>query len=87
MVGYMSLEEQVDADFSRAHRKALLRQIGARLRRDAASNRLLCFDEVRQISGTAMGQVYRGPRTVPVGQIRGSVGRRSEFDRGFMPAG
>jgi hypothetical protein len=25
-------------------------------------------------------------RTVPVEQIRGSVGRCSEFDRGFMPA-
>ena len=36
MVGYMSLEEQVDADFSRARRKALLRRIGARLQRDTA---------------------------------------------------
>ena len=34
MVGYMSLEEQVDKDFSFTRRKALLRRIGARLRRD-----------------------------------------------------
>jgi hypothetical protein len=85
MVGYASLEEQVDRDFSRAHRKALLRRIGTRLRRDAASDRLLCFNEIRKIPG-ALGRIYRGMRTVPVAQIGGSVGRCSEFDRGFMPA-
>jgi phytoene dehydrogenase-like protein len=31
MVSYMSLEEQVDKDFSRAHLSALLRRVGARL--------------------------------------------------------
>ena len=87
MVGYMNPEERVDRDFRLARRRALLGRIGAHLRRrDPASNRLLCFDEVRKISG-AVGRVYRGTRTVPVGQIRGGVGRRSEFDRGFMPAG
>jgi hypothetical protein len=87
MVGYMSLEEQVDKDFSLARRKALLKRIGARLRRrDAASDGLLlCFDDVRKIPG-AVGRIYRGMRTVPVGQIGGSVGRCSEFDRDFMPA-
>jgi hypothetical protein len=85
MVGHTSLEEQVDRDFSRAHRKTLLRRIGTRLRRDAASHRLLCFDEIRKIPG-ALGRIYRGMRTVPVAQIGGSVGRCSEFDRGFMPA-
>jgi hypothetical protein len=86
MVGYMSLEEQVDKDFSRGRRRALLRRIGARLRRDTASNGLLCFDEVRKVPGVALPRVYRGMRTVPVAQIGGSVGRCSEFDRGFMPA-
>jgi hypothetical protein len=89
MVGYMSLEEQVDKDFSRARRKALLKRIGARLRgrrRDAASDGLLlCFDDLRKIPG-AMGSIYRGRRTVPVAQIGGSVGRCTEFDRDFMPA-
>ncbi len=84
MFGYM-LEEQVDRDFSLARRKALLGRIGARLRRDTASNRLLCFDELKKISGT-VGRVYRGVRAVPVAQIGGSVGRSSEFDRDFMPA-
>jgi hypothetical protein len=85
MVGYMSLEEQVDKDFSTARRRALLRRIGTRLRRDNASNRLLCFDEVRRMPGTS-ARVYRGTITVPVAQIGGSVGRCSEFDRDFMPA-
>ena len=85
MVGHTSLEEQVDRDFSRAHRKALLRRIGTRLRRDASSDRLVCFDEIRKIPG-AVGRIYRGTRTVPVAQIGGSVGRCSEFDRDFMPA-
>jgi hypothetical protein len=85
MVGYMNLEERVDRDFRRAHRKALLGQAGARLRRrNGASSQLLFFDEIRKVSG-AVGRVYRGMRTVPLGQIRGSVGRRSEFDRSFMP--
>ena len=84
MVRYMNLGEQVDADFSRARRKALLRRMRTRLQRDNASNRLLCFDDLRKIPG-AMGRIYRGTRTVPVAQIGGSVGRCSEFDRDFMP--
>ena len=85
MVRYMNLEEQVDADFSRARRRALLRRMRTRLQRDNASNRLLCFDELRKFPG-ALGRFYRGMRTVPVAQIGGSVGRCSEFDRDFMPA-
>jgi hypothetical protein len=85
MIGHSSLLEQVDADFSHARRRALLRRIGSRLQRDNASNKLLCFNEVRKIPG-ASARVYRGMRTVPVAQIGGSVGRCSEFDRDFMPA-
>ena len=85
MVGYVSLEEQVDKDFSLARRKALIRRIGARLRRrDTASDGLLCFDDLIEIPG-AMARIYRGMRTVPIAQIGGSVGRCSEFDRDFMP--
>jgi hypothetical protein len=84
MVGHTTLEEQVDADFTRASRKALLGRVRTRLRRDAASNRLLCFDDLRKASG-AIGRIHRGLRTVPVAQIVGGVGRCSEFDRDFMP--
>ena len=85
MVGYMNLEEQVDADFSRARRRVLLRRVRNRLRRDTAWDGLLCFDDLRKVPG-AIGRIDRGIRTVPVWQIGGSVGRCSEFDRDFMPA-
>ncbi len=85
MIGYMSLEEQIDADFTRARRKALLRRIVDRLRRDTASDGLLCFDEITKVPG-AVGRLYRGKRTVSLGQIVGSVGRCSDFDRDFMPS-
>jgi hypothetical protein len=85
MVGHTSLEEQVGADFTRARRRALLQRVSTRLRGDNASNRPLCFDDLIKIPG-AVGSIYRGTRTVPVAQIGGSVGRCSEFDRGFMPA-
>jgi len=80
----MNLEEQVDRDFGRARRKAFLRRIGARLRNDPASGRLLSFDEVRR-GLAADNRVYLGRRVVEVAKIVGSVGRYREFDRGFMP--
>ena len=84
MFGYM-LEERVDKDFGVARRMALLGRVGARMRRDNASNGVLCFDEVKKMPGEAR-RIHRGTWTVPVGQIGGSVGRCSEFDRAFMPA-
>jgi hypothetical protein len=84
MVGYMNLEERVDKDFSLARRKASLGRAGAPLRRNAGSNRLLCFDDLRTIPG-AVGRIYRGLRMASVAQIGGSMGRCSEFDGDFMP--
>ena len=52
MVGYMSLEEQVDKDFRLARRRALLGRVGVWLRRDNASEWLLvCFDDLGKIPG------------------------------------
>ena len=69
MIGHMNLEVQVDADFSNARRRALLRQMRTRLRRDTASEGLLlCFDDLGKIPW-ASARVYRGTRTVPVSQI------------------
>jgi hypothetical protein len=86
MVSYMNLEVQVDADFTRARRRALLRRMKSRLQRDNPSRGMLpCFDDIRKIPG-AMGRIDRGLRTVPISLIGGSVGRCSEFDGDFMPA-
>src|SRR5215204_5622998 len=83
--GFMDPHEQSDRDFSRARRNALLRRIGAYLRRDPGSNQLLSFDEVKGALG-AVSQVYLGLREVPVSKIVGSVGRHRDFDRAFLPS-
>jgi hypothetical protein len=84
MVGYMSLEEQADANFSRARRTAFLRRISARLRKGPTPNHLACFEEVSNKVG-AVGGIRRGRRTVRLADIVGSVSRCSEFDRSFFP--
>jgi hypothetical protein len=86
MVGYMSFEEQVGVDFSRARRRAFLRRVLVRLRRDPTPNRLSCFEEVRKKLGT-VGKVHLGLRTVRVKRIADGVGRCSEFDPAFLPLG
>ena len=84
MVGYMSLEEQVDVEFTRARRRAFFRRLMARLRNGPASNELLCFEDLRRKLGV-VGGVRVGRREIRVEQIVGSVGRSSEFDRVFLP--
>ncbi|CAN5639620.1 MAG: hypothetical protein M3494_10020 [Actinomycetota bacterium] len=81
----MNSGEQADRDFSRARRRAFLRRVGAFLRNDPASNKLLSFDEVRSALG-AVERVYLGMRTVAVADIVGSVGRHRDFDRAFLPS-
>jgi hypothetical protein len=85
MSPYMDLNEQVDSDFSRARRRALLRRVLARLRRKPASTRLLSFDDVRG-AFRADNRTYLGTRVVEVEKIVGSVGRWSDFDPSFLPA-
>ena len=62
-----------------------MRRLGAYLRRDEASNKLLSFDEVRGALG-AVDQTYLGMHVVPVADIVGSVGRHRDFDRAFLPS-
>jgi len=86
MIGYMSVEEQVDKDFLRARHRALIKRLLALVRRKAdRSTGLLAFDEVRK-AVRANGGLRRGRRDVEVAKIVGSVGRYREFDCGFMPA-
>lgn len=81
----MNINEQVDADFSKARRKAFLRRLGSYLRSDPGSNRLLSFEEVKKALGT-VNQVYLGIRKVEIDKIIGSVGRHRDFDRAFLPS-
>ncbi|HSK99825.1 MAG TPA: hypothetical protein VK869_05770 [Rubrobacteraceae bacterium] len=81
----MDADFQADKDFTRARRRAFVRKVGAYLRGDPGSNRLLSFDEVKSALG-AVEQVYLGMRIVPVAKIVGSVGRHRDFDRAFLPS-
>ncbi len=85
MIPYMDLSEQVDTDFIRARRRARLRAIVARVRKEHASNRLLSFDDVRR-ELVADNRLDRGTRVVEVDGIVGSVGRWRDFDGSFLPA-
>jgi hypothetical protein len=85
MIPYMDLNEQVDADFTRARRSARLRAVVAHIRREQASNKLLPFDDLRR-EFAANNRLHRGTRIVRVEEIVGSVGRWDEFDRSFLPA-
>jgi len=84
MIGYVSVDEQVDADFHRALLKASLRRWGGRLRRRSAQDRLLSFDEAKDAL-TRWSQAYRGIRAVEIEKIAGSVGRYRDFDGSFLP--
>ena len=85
MISYMDLTEQIDIDFSRARRRALLRRVLARFRNNPASNRLLSFDDLRRAL-RADNRLYRGTKVVEVEKIVGSLGRLRDFDGSFLPA-
>jgi hypothetical protein len=85
MIPYMDLNEQVDADFTRARRRARLRAVAALIRREHTSNQLLSFDDLRR-ELAANNRRPRGTRVVEVDEIVGSVGRWEDFDRSFLPA-
>ncbi len=82
MIGYMSIEEQVDKDFVRARHRALFGRVAAYFRGEREG--LLSFEEVRR-SARANGGFRRGRWDVEVCRILGSVGRYRQFDRNFMP--
>jgi hypothetical protein len=81
----MDLNEQVAKDFGRARRQGWLRRLVLRLRGELASHDTpISFDDVRR-SQLAYNRVHKGIRVVDLEEIVGSVGRRRDFDRYFMP--
>ena len=80
----MSLEEQVDREFTAARRRAWRRRIGRRLHGRRGAGTLLPFEETRR-SLKASGGMPRGRRAVEVSRIVGSAGKCAWFDEGFMP--
>ena len=78
----MDVREQVDLDYARASRRALVGRLVSWVRGRCAA--LCVFDEARRGLG-ADNRRYLGRRTVEVVRVVGSVGRSGEFDAGFMP--
>jgi hypothetical protein len=72
VVELMNVREQVDLDYTRAHRRALVGGFLAWVRRRCAS--LRAFEEVHRELG-AENRRHLGRRTVEVGRVVGSVGR------------
>jgi hypothetical protein len=70
------------ADFHGARRKAALQELIARLRGEPVD--LLSYEEVRQRL-KARSQVEKGLQDVLLDAIIGSVGRYTDFTRGFLP--
>jgi hypothetical protein len=82
-IGYIGVEGQVEADFDRARRRAIVGWVSNRLRVNCG--RLSAFDEVRKAL-RAEARLCLGIRIVEVAKIVESVGRWRQFDRWFMPA-
>src|SRR4028118_1551916 len=80
----MDVREQVELDYARAHRRALVGRFLTRVRRRCAA--LCAFEEARREQG-AENRRYLGRRTVEVGRVVGSVGRGRDFDGGALPPG
>jgi hypothetical protein len=78
----MDVREQVELDYARARRRALVGGFLAWVRSRCAS--LRAFDEARRELG-AENRRHLGRRTVEAGRVVGSVGRWRDFDAGFMP--
>ena len=77
-------QQEATEEFADARKKARLRQIGAFLRRQPSSNRLLSFDEATEALAS-WRLAHLGRRTVPVESIVGSEGRYADFDDEFLP--
>jgi nucleotide-binding universal stress UspA family protein len=70
------------SDFRRARQKAALKQVLARL--TGTSVDLLSFTDVTR-GLRAIGSADRGLQDIPLEAIAGSVGRRNDFTRDFLP--
>jgi len=86
MVGYMSLEEQVDADFTRARRRAFLRRLMAGLRNGTVTDGLPCFEDFRKKLGVVGGIPPSATWPVPLTPLISSVRTKWNCFMGAIPA-
>jgi hypothetical protein len=85
VIGYVSVEEQVDKDFHRALLLASLHGMWNRIRRKSGLDHLLAFEEAKNALAGWSQSCLPGIRPVEVEKIVGSVGRWWDFDGNFLP--
>ena len=76
------ITSRVRSDYQRVRRKAFFNRIWAVL--SGQPTNLLSYDDVKEKLHLG-GPIYRGVKTVRVGQIAGSLNRYHDFDRAFLP--
>lgn len=77
--------QQASGKFDRLQRQAVIRHILDSLQGKGADDRLLSYDEVRELLQTR-GQIEKPqPQMIRLDQVVGSVGRYRDFDRAFLP--
>lgn len=80
----VSLNSEVESDFSRVRRDQVLSALAARVRGASQSARSMEFDEVLDALGRHSVSDL-GIREIPLDAIIGSVDRSHDFDRRFRP--
>lgn len=80
-----SPRDDAQGDFARQRRRQVLARLAGRLRREPWDvNVVLPYEEVVEALGIQSTREL-GLQTLPLDTIVGSVGRTTEFDRGFRP--
>ncbi|MEJ2747460.1 MAG: universal stress protein [Anaerolineae bacterium] len=75
-------KQSAKEDFRRARRQAALLQVYYRM--IGKQSELLSYDDIRRTL-KAQAQIERGLQEIPLDAIVGSVGRYTDFSRGFLP--
>ncbi|MDD5065437.1 MAG: hypothetical protein PHF84_00170 [bacterium] len=76
------IEKKISDDFDRARFKSFFNAIFRYLKKE--KNELLSFDKVKK-AVRPIHQVYKGMKSIPLENIRGSEGRYRDFDKEFLP--
>ncbi len=85
MTNTLYTTHQASGKFDRLQRQAVIRHILDSLQGKRQDDRLLSYDEVRELL-QARGQIEKPqPQMIRLDQVVGSVGRYRDFDRAFLP--
>ncbi len=76
------IEKKISEDFDRARFKSFFKALFSFFKKD--ENELLSFEKVRKAI-RPVNQIYKGVRSIPLENIRGSEGRYRDFDKEFLP--